>query len=357
VQERSARADTANTTNRRSHGKLVVLRRTFSSLAIGLLAGCAAGPRLAVGEACSPALVPPAVLRIGLEHLAPEGDDLSDESLRVAAAPDRPLQVAPRPASARPQEPLRLAAHAESLLNRHAWTLDAAELRDLPGPFERETLRFLDDLLIEDRKSAEREVRMPFLDWQAYEPIEDPLLATEFAQRGDREEWLADNGPALLRRPLKKLLRRLPLARDVEVAIDDLRAENVPLSGPYQEAHDRRAKTRVSMRLRADNWSDPVELAVVHRGLRVSSAQEYWRMSWNVALKDDLELAVRTRRAYDGSESTWRCDLIYRLSGRTSYRLAVGQDLEFLSTSSVFAGFDSPLDGNAGIAFYAVHVF
>jgi hypothetical protein len=334
-----------------------MLRRTVTSLAIGLLAGCAAVPQPAAGEACSPALVPPAVLRIGLEHLAPEDDAAGDESLRVATPPDRPFAAAPRTAAARPQEPIRLAAHAESLLQRHAWTLDAAELRDMPSPVERETLRFLDDLLTEDRKSAEREVRMPFLDWQAYEPIEDPLLTTEFAQRGDREEWLAENGPALLRRPLKKLLRRLPLARDVEIAIDDLRADNVPLSGPYQAAHDRRAKTRVSMRLRADNWSDPIEMAVVHRGLRLGSAQEYWRMSWNLALHDDVELAVRTRRAYDGSESTWRCDLIYRLSSRTSYRLAVGQDLEFLSTSSVFAGFDSPLDGNAGIAFYAVHVF
>lgn len=328
-------------------------------LAIGLLAGCAAPPaRPVAAPVAAHALVPPAVLRIGLEYLAPEDGAAATAEIRVTPPPERPLLANSRNlASPVDPERVRLVAHAERLLRRHTWTLDAGDLVQMPGPLERETLRFLDDLLAADRKSAQREVRVPFFDWHSHEPTDEPMLGSEFAQRQDREQWIAEHGPALLRQPFKRLLRRLPLARDVEVAIDDIRAESVPLSTPYQTAHRGRAGTRVSMRLRVSDWHDPLEVAVVHRGLRVSSAQNYAKASWNLPLTEHLELSTRAKQPYDGGDATWRCDLRYRHSARTSFHVAVGEDLEFLSTPSVLSLFESPLDGTAGVAFFAVHVF
>jgi|JRYL01.1.fsa_nt_gb hypothetical protein len=333
--------------------------RRLCILALGLLAGCAAPPpRPVAGPAAGHALVPPAVLRIGLEYLAPEDGAAPAAEVRVSPPPERPLLATSRTVSNKAgDEPVRLVAHAERLLRRHTWTLDAGDLGQMPGPFERETLRFLDDLLAADRKSARREVRVPFFDWHSHEPTDDPMLGSEFAQQQDREQWIAEHGPALLRQPFKRLLRRLPLARDVEVAIDDIRAESVPLSTPYQEAHRGRASTRVSMRLRASDWHDPLEVAVIHRGVRFGTAQNYAKASWNLPLTEHVELSARARQPYDGGDATWRCDLRYRHSARTSFHLAVGEDLEFLSTPSVLSQFESPLDGTAGVAFFAVHVF
>jgi len=52
-----------------------------------------------------------------------------------------------------------------------------------------------------------------------------------------------------------------------------------------------------------------------------------------------------------------RLDLAWRRSASTSVHVAVGDDMDFLSTSSLYSLFESPMDGSPGLVLYAVHVF
>jgi hypothetical protein len=53
----------------------------------------------------------------------------------------------------------------------------------------------------------------------------------------------------------------------------------------------------------------------------------------------------------------FRVDLSYHPSLSTSLHVALGDDMDFLSTSSIYSLFESPMDGSPGIVLYAVHVF
>ncbi len=333
-----------------------------------LLAGCVvqptttdprpdfgAGSRVAT-TAPLPSLATP---RIGLEFLAPEADDPLP-TVRVEAADRRRSQLLSLdgPVTRRAPTPVSLRDRIDAMERRHTWTLDASDLLGMADPVARQTLYFLEDLLDEDRRSAEREVRVPFFDWQHHEATDDPMLTSEFTLQTARDEWIHEHGPRLLQRPLKRLLKRLPIAHDVEVAVDDWRGDNLPFTDPYHQTHgDRRNHGRLSLRLRASDLADPVEIHYVHSGVRIGTSQNYGKVSWELPLTEKVRLQMRGRRDYDGRDFGWRCDLIYQHSPRTSLNLAAGDDLEFLSTSSIFSLFDSPMDGETGVVLYAVHVF
>lgn len=329
-----------------------------------LLAGCVVQP---TGTDPHPeqarrplaALPAPTTLRIGLEFLAPEQDDAAPP-VRVEPVDRRrsSLMALDEARARRAPTPVSLRERVDALARRHTWTLDAGDLAAMADPVARETLYFLEDFLDEDRRSAEREVRVPFFDWQHHEATDDPVLTSEFTLQNARDEWIHEHGPGLLQRPLRRMLRRIPIAREVEVAVDDWRSDNVPFSEPYLQAHrDEHNLGRLSMRLHTDDWTDPVELFYVRRGIRIGTSQNYAKVSWNLPLTDTLRLELRGRREYDGSDFGWRCNLVYQHSPRTSINLSAGDDLEFLSTSSIFSLFDSPMDGEAGVVLYAVHVF
>jgi len=298
-------------------------------------------------------------LRIGLEYLAPEDGEPAAE-IRVESTFVPRLDV-PEAIAARTAElptPTTLSKRAEQLAHRHTWTLDARDFASMADPVALQTLHFLEDMLAEDRRSAQREVRVPFFEWQHHEATDDPMLASEFAQLQARDEWIHEHGPSLLQRPLKRLLRRTPIAQQVELSFEDWRSENVPLSAPYQQAHtEERNSGRVSLRVRTDDWSDPAVVSYVRRGVRVGSSQTYGKVSWDLPLADKLRLELRGRHNYHDSDYSWRCNLIYQHSSRTSLHLSAGDDLDFLSTSSIFSLFESPMDGHSGVILYAVHVF
>ena len=43
--------------------------------------------------------------------------------------------------------------------------------------------------------------------------------------------------------------------------------------------------------------------------------------------------------------------------GVGAVRLAAGDDMDFLSTSSIYSLFEAPMDGAPGLLLYAVHIF
>jgi hypothetical protein len=318
-----------------------------------LLAGCVVQPTRSTPTPTTVAgLAPPPaglVLRIGVEHLPP--------SERVAESPGTV-----RVQSLGGEEPRRTASAPEQRPRRrkstdHTWTLSAEDLTAIDDPIARETLQFVEDLVGEDQRRVRRSLGTPFFDWVG--PGSNGLeLRGEEADRVMREEWVHENGPALLRRPLRLLLRRLPIASQVGVAMQDFRSDHVPLSEPYQQTHgDRHLLGRISARIRTSDLEDPLELVYMRSGVRIGSSQEVGKLSIDWPLTDTLSFQLRTRTTYENGDHELRGGLVLRPSATTSLHLTIGDNLDYLSTSQAYSLFDSPMDGAPGLLLHGVHVF
>ena len=314
---------------------------TTSTAPEGALAAAGAPAPLPAAET-SPRALPPEglVLRIGVEHLPPDPRFGEDDPPRV-----EPARTAYRPSG----------RDADASLATERPLLELASSDD---PLAQEALHFVSDLIEADRHRVRREVGLPFFGVQTTDPDRGPLLDSEREVQVEHEEWVHEHASALLRRPVRQLLKRLPLVRDVEVEFESFRSANVPLCEPWQQLHDRdRRGGRLSLRVHVDELEDPVEMAWVWRGLRIGSSQESGKLGFDLPFTDRLRLELRARTEYDSGDSGFRVDMSWRQSRATSWHLAVGDDMDFLSTSSMYSFFESPMDGAPGLVFYAVHVF
>lgn len=302
-------------------------------------------------EARQVAEPPSLVLRIGVEHLPPDAR-AADEQPRLEAVPRPPDQRRDRRAArpvVRPRE-----AHEVDLLRR-----EAAAAQDT---LAREALLFVGDMVAADRDRARTEVGIPFFDFRRVDEGNGPPLNSDLALQADHEEWVQQHGASLLNRPLRRLFRRLPVVQQLELEFENFRSDHVPLSEPYVQAHGDRGSFgglgRISVRLRASELDDPVEVAWVHRsGLRIGTSQETGRIALDLALLPNVRLELRARTDYETEEHGLRADLSYRPSPSTSLHLAIGDDMDFLTTSSIYSLFESPMDGSPGLVLYAVHTF
>jgi hypothetical protein len=287
------------------------------------------------------------VLRIGIEHLAPEPGQGEPAAPRVESLTAGRLAARP---GAVPQP--------RTVAERSLLELADLDLDDFDDPLARHTMQFLDDLVAADRRRVRREVGLPFFGWQGQHEDRGLLLHGEERQQIDQAEWLQENGMTLLRRPVRQLLRRLPGVEQIEFEFADFRSDNVPLSEPYRVAHgDRRRLGRLSLRLHAGDLQDPVELVWIHSLVRIGTSQQAGKLSFDWALSPHLQLALRSRTEYETGDFGLRADLTYRASDFTSLHLAVGDDMDFLSTSSLYSLFETPMDGAPGLVLYAVHIF
>ena len=326
-----------------------------------LLAGCvtqptAPDPRLALGlpkaaEARTPAGM---MLRIGVEYLPPETNQDVEEPI---ADVSYTFDEAPPPQKQEPERSrTNLRRRAED--PPHPWAMTISDLNAIDDPVAREALHFVDDLMREDQRRVRREVRMPFFEWQPTDLEGGPKLWSEQRTIESQEEWIHEHGPGLLQKPLRQLLRRLPIAREVEVGLQDFRSDHVPFSEPYRLAHgDQRRLGRMSVRLRTGDLSDPVEIAYMKSGVRISTSQTAGKLSIDWPFAERWELQLRTRTDYDTHEHHVRADLVFWPNPSTSIHLSAGNDLDFLSTSSIYSLFESPMDGSPGLLLYAVHTF
>lgn len=322
-----------------------------------LLAGCATQSTKSTSPA-SPdhqlATLPrhQSVLRIGLEFLPP--DDRFPELEPVLAEP----RVASTPkvsARRRAVQTIELRSEQPSL----APSLAQVDIAAIEDPIARETMQFCSDLIAADRQRVVREVGIPFFDFSYEDPDRGPLLTSERRLREDHERWSQQRGTSLLRRPLRQLAKRLPIVREFEIAVQDFRTDHVPLTKEYRKAHgDRRKLGRLSLRLHVREFDDPVEVVYIHNsGVRIGTSQQRAKMSLNFELSENLQVGLRARTDYETGRSGIRTDLIYRPSPRMSVHLAAGDDMDFLSTSSLYSLFESPMDGSPGLVLYAVHTF
>lgn len=289
---------------------------------------------------------------IGLEFLPPDGRFPELEPVQVE--PERRRASKPTPSSRAltqvevdDPEPSRLPS------------LSQIDLDAIEDPIARETLHFCKDLVAADRQRVRREVGIPFFDFRGSPDDLSPKLTMERRLEAEHDEWAQQHGVRLFRQPLRLLGKRLPIAREFEIAVEDFRSDHVPLSEPYREAHgDRRRLGRMSMRVHVRDVQDPVELVYIHpSGLRIGSSQMRAKMSYGVDLSNSLNLSVRARSDYDTGDFAMRADLIYRPATHVSVHLSAGDDMDFLSTSSLYSLFESPMDGRPGLLLYAVHTF
>jgi hypothetical protein len=114
---------------------------------------------------------------------------------------------------------------------------------------------------------------------------------------------------------------------------------------------------RVSMRVRANDLRDPVEIAYMKSGVRIGTSQGMLKLGYSHRLTDDIDFTVRPRLDYATGAWHVRADLAWTLSHTTSLHLTAGDNLDFLATSNFYSLFDSPMDGSPGLLFYAVHLF
>ena len=91
--------------------------------------------------------------------------------------------------------------------------------------------------------------------------------------------------------------------------------------------------------------------------MRVGTSRLRAKMSLDFPLGETLHLSLRARTDYETGKSGVRTDLIYRPSPNVSVHLAAGDNMDFLSTSSLYSLFESPMDGSPGMLLYAVHTF
>ncbi len=334
-----------------------VARMLQLSVLAGLLACCATQPS-EPGRRSTPSLptapaVPGVRLRIGVEFLPPESDHEPELPIADVSPTLEPSMIAAQDPARRRSEP--------ELPNRdaqHTWSMSASDLAAVDEPIARETVRFVDDMMREDDRAGRRELRRPFLDYQPVDIDGGPLLWSEEQCEEAHAEWVHANGPSLLRKPARQLLRRLPLVREIELEFEDFRSGNVPLSEPYQAVHgDPRRLGRLSLRVHARDLQDPVEVVYILGGVRIGSSQNIGKVSLDWQLSEQVSLQVRASTDYQSREHRLRADLSYWASSTTSLHLCVGDDLDFLSTTSIYSLFDSPMDGSPGILLYAVHSF
>lgn len=329
---------------------MVVLRGLLPGFVAGVLAGCAVQP-VAPFPAPSNALSArpaPGALRVGVEYLPPMAGDTPAPVADVGAHLESLAGTTPPEPSPKVEEPLE---------RRHTWTLTTDDLGAMPGPMARETVRFVEDLVEADRRRSGHERREPFFDLQPPPPDEGPRLWSEVAHDADREQWLQEHGPGLLRKPLQQLLLRLPPARAFEVEVTNFRAEHVPLSEPYRQTHrDQRKLGRLSLRLHTGDRDDPVELVYIRSGVRLGSSRTRGKATVEVPIAARLSVALRADLDYDTGDRRLRAELLYRPSAHTSLHVSVGDDVTLPTTDAT----DGPgaADGaSPGLLLYVVHTF
>lgn len=336
--------------------------RFWPGILVCLLAGCVSQPTSStpsghpaaaqIAAAALPELTSQHVLRIGLEFLPPDERFPELEPVRVEARRDATpaaelRERVTRAVTPRNEEPSRTPRLAQ------------IDFESIDDPIARETMHFCSDLIAADRQRVRREVGIPFFDFRYDDYTIEPLLTSERRLREDHEQWSQQHGTRLLKQPLRQLAKRLPIAREFELAIQDFRSDHVPLTEPYRKSHgDRRELGRMSVRLHIRDLDDPMEVVYIHpSGVRVGTSRLRGKMSLDFPLGETLHLSFRARTDYETGESGLRTDLIYRPSANVSVHLAAGDNMDFLSTSSLYSLFESPMDGSPGVLLYAVHTF
>ena len=180
----------------------------------------------------------------------------------------------------------------------------------------------------------------------------------------DREDQalLLSERSNLLNRPLRRALRKSTFIRNINVMIDDFKANNVPLTSQYEESHRGGQYGRFSLRLRPARTHNPFEVVYKLRGWSLGSGIQNLRAGYETKLADDVYVSVRTKYGYEFKTVDVWGDLLYEASDSTQLHLLVGNKMDIGSGTSMAPVVRSPVvlravDESPGLMFYVEHLF
>ncbi len=238
------------------------------------------------------------------------------------------------------------------------WDLEDESLRAIEDPFERTTMMFVEDIVGEDRRRLQREFGTPILT-TSMAGSSHPTMRTHMDEREaeDSAKYVNDVAERLVRKPLLRALRRGTFLNDVELAIDEFKRGNLPLSSEYQERKkNRHGLGRVSMSLKL-RGGDPVKVSYMNWGLRIGTGQRNLHASYRYRLTKDLEAGLRMNYSYLTHDNIFRADLRYEIDLRTHCYMVLGNRMQFLGGPTAYSLLDSGIDGEHGVLFYVQHQF
>ena len=353
--------------------------RRLLGIPLLVLAGCAtqsdggspASPKDTL-EAVAP--LPPKgwlTARIGVEYLASEPDQ---ELLTLASAglghasQDRPTprrslseveSTRPEP-TARPADPRESVGPEQSEL---PW-LSRDALARIENPAERFTLNFIHHMIGEDRRRVQRQVGAPILFNQLRNSLPVHGLETVLDQRNreDQALLLARERSSLLNRPLRRALKTSTLIHRFETLIDDFKADHVPLTGAYEDQHQRRRYGRFSVRLHVRDSANPVEVAYRYEGWRVGTAHDYMKFGLDRDLSENVAFSMRGVYQYGPALLDMWCALRVDVDESTNAHLLFSDKMDIVTGSTMYPVVHSPValrtvDESPGALFYMEHFF
>ena len=328
-----------------------------------IAASCATPAMQVTNPAHALAMAPPppatgSVVRIGVEYLPPDTERSKPTGPHAAllgtAGPEtsaHPDVVVGQPWEQRP--PVSDTQNTLEFSGLQArWELERAEIRSKRSTLERISLRFISELIGDDRKRVKRAIGAPLLSIQ--QRLSSDSLSNFLDERDNEEHQrlLTENGTRMLRRPLRNSIKEIPLFNDVEIALDGIKASNV-----YYVQQSARTLGRVSVKLRAGRWEDPLELTWIKRGIRIGSTQRYLKVSYTTRLSDGLNFRLRSR--YDYVDYGWRLlgNLEYKVNSYTTVNALAGNRINTRSGPATFPGGPQSDERTKGLLFYVEHQF
>lgn len=343
-------------------------------------AGCAApNGRIARSESSPADLpLPPAhslAVHVGVEYL-PAGD--------VSGTASDVVERRPTPAFFAPEvlEPAVLARRApcaatpvaraeprpeprpgpEGLLR---WALSDQRLARVDSPLERFTLHFLRDMMGRDHRRIQRELGASLL--LARQPLttyQGPPNPIDLRDQEDQELLVGRHSGRLLRGPFRRALRATSVVHEFEVALDEFKAEHVPLSEPYQIARGRRWKLgSLKVRLHTSRPDDFFELVYSNSGWRLEGGLRKLEIGYTTEVADDLWVSLRSELDYESSD--WvdlYGSLRWDVTPDTRVHVLAGDHLDLLTGTRFYPIVQTPLvlraiDASPGIMAYVEHLF
>ena len=221
---------------------------------------------------------------------------------------------------------------------------------------ERFALRFVHELMGEDRRRLQRELATPLLLGRMHHRV-DFLLEHDRREMEAESELLSEIGPGMLDRPFRSLIQEFDVVRDFEHAFQDFKANHVPLSDAWAQRNGRgRDLGHVSFRVRMSP-NDPMRVSWTNSNWRVATGMRHGTIQYRWRLRNRLEAGAQVEHNWSNTDTRYRAELIIHHSATTRSYLAVSDSVDFLGGPTRWLGVESPFDGEPGILFYFEHEF
>ncbi len=253
---------------------------------------------------------------------------------------------------------LRQDAEAPGLqLERHG-QLDEAAIARIENPVRRGAMRLARGLVAEDRRRATRGFGDRGLDsWSLRECDHQRMLREDERRAEARADHLGAVGPTMLRAPLRDALRELPIARDAELAIEELCAEHTPFRAERLDPTSGPDRGRLAVRVRATDPASSLELGYRYQSFQALTSADRFRVRLEVPLAERATARVAVAHHYASARADVRLELGWQLDVDTRIHVAMGNRLGPLPAPGYWPGADPADETGTGVAFYVERLF